>query len=178
MLLWPPSSAKDPSSHLHYVRCPFPHSVYLRKGGGGQDGADMKTPFKESGDAAVGRRVFLFGGQRVWNGIDFTAKAGLIDRLQGGKYTIASDFLLTHQHKQIPRKSRESGADGCSGGSCKCRTLPEHALTDQYRVVLSVTSEQCPMWCWVDAGNETSTFQNLTVSGTTPDAGLNSSRSY
>lgn len=66
----------------------------------------MKNPFKESGDAAVGRRVFLFGGQRVWNGIDFTAKAGLIDRLQGGKYTVVSHFLRTHQHKQRRRKVR------------------------------------------------------------------------
>lgn len=31
--------------------------------------------FQESGDTAVGWRVFSFGGQGVWNGTDFTAKA-------------------------------------------------------------------------------------------------------
>lgn len=38
--------------------------------------------FKESGDAEVGWRIFSFGGQGVWNGIDFTAKAELIDQLE------------------------------------------------------------------------------------------------
>lgn len=48
----------------------------------------------------------------MWNGIDFTAKAELIDQLQKGKHTITPHFLLTHKHKQSPQEVQLSCVDG------------------------------------------------------------------
>lgn len=91
--------AKDSRGYLHYVPCPPPHSVYLGWGRVGQTPHTQiwKTPLKSRGDAAVGWRVFSFGGQGVGNGIDFTVKAELVDLLESSKYT--ATYILPPPHK-------------------------------------------------------------------------------